>query len=57
MGGGVIEGAAFLLFIVGVCVYAVILYNELVRLRNDNDRAWANIDVLLKQRHDEIPNR
>jgi LemA protein len=34
----------------------VILYNELVRLRNDNDRAWANIDVLLKQRHDEIPN-
>ena len=56
MGGGVIEGAAFLLFIVGVCVYAVILYNELVRLRNDNDRAWANIDVLLKQRHDEIPN-
>ena len=56
MGGGVIEGAAFLLFIVGVCVYVVILYNELVRLRNDNDRAWANIDVLLKQRHDEIPN-
>jgi LemA protein len=34
----------------------VILYNGLVRLRNDNDRAWANIDVLLKQRHDEIPN-
>ena len=40
----------------GVLVYVVILYNELVRLRNDNDRAWANIDVLLKQRHDEIPN-
>jgi LemA protein len=56
MGGTVIEGAAFLLFVVGVLVYVVILYNELVRLRNDNDRAWANIDVLLKQRHDEIPN-
>jgi len=56
MNGNVIEGAAFLLFVVGVLVYAVILYNELVRLRNDNDRAWANIDVLLKQRHDEIPN-
>ena len=56
MGASVIEGAAFLLFIAGVTVYAVILYNELVRLRNDNDRAWANIDVLLKQRHDEIPN-
>jgi LemA protein len=56
MGGTVIEGTAFLLFVVGVLVYVVILYNELVRLRNDNDRAWANIDVLLKQRHDEIPN-
>src|ERR1700739_2463721 len=56
MDSNVITGAAFLLFVVGVLVYAVILYNELVRLRNDNDRAWANIDVLLKQRHDEIPN-
>ncbi len=51
-----IEAAVFLFFIVGVSVYVAILYNELVRLRNDNDRAWANIDVLLKQRHDEIPN-
>jgi LemA protein len=56
MDGSVVEGAAFLLFAVGVLVYTVILYNGLVRLRNDNDRAWANIDVLLKQRHDEIPN-
>lgn len=56
MDGNVITGAAFLLFVVGVVVYVVILFNELVRLRNDNDRAWANIDVLLKQRHDEIPN-
>jgi LemA protein len=56
MGSNVVEAAAFFLFGVGVLAYAVILYNELVRLRNDNDRAWANIDVLLKQRHDEIPN-
>ena len=56
MDGSVVEAAAFLLFAVGVLVYTVILYNGLVRLRNDNDRAWANIDVLLKQRHDEIPN-
>jgi LemA protein len=56
MDGGVIQGAALLLFAIGVLVYTVILYNELVRLRNDNDRAWANIDVQLKQRHDEIPN-
>jgi LemA protein len=51
-----VGGLAFLLFIAGVLTYTVILYNGLVRLRNDNDRAWANIDVLLKQRHDEIPN-
>jgi LemA protein len=56
MGSSVMEGAAFLLFVAGVLVYVIILYNQLVRLRNDNDRAWANIDVLLKQRRDEIPN-
>src|SRR4051794_5012419 len=37
-------------------VHAVLVYNTLVTLRNDVARAWANIDVLLKQRHDEIPN-
>jgi len=56
MDATVVQGATLLLFAVGVLVYSVMLYNELVRLRNDNDRAWANIDVLLKQRHDEIPN-
>jgi LemA protein len=56
MDAPLIQGAIFALFVVGVLVYTVMLYNELVRLRNDNDRAWANIDVLLKQRHDEIPN-
>jgi LemA protein len=56
MDATVVQGAMILLFVVGVLVYSVMLYNELVRLRNDNDRAWANIDVLLKQRHDEIPN-
>ncbi|HEX3820278.1 MAG TPA: LemA family protein [Candidatus Sulfotelmatobacter sp.] len=56
MGSSIVSGLAFFLFIAGVLIYAVILYNGLVRLRNENDRAWANIDVLLKQRHDEIPN-
>ena len=46
----ILAAVAVLLAVVGVLAYAVI------RLRNDNDRAWANIDVLLKQRHDEIPN-
>ena len=56
MDSSIITGAAFLLFFAGALVYTVILFNGLVRLRNENDRAWANIDVLLKQRHDEIPN-
>ncbi len=36
-------------------VYFVILYNSLVSLRESVREAWANIDVLLKQRHDELP--
>jgi LemA protein len=50
----ILAGLMLMLVIVGFAIYAIIIYNELVRLRNDNDRAWANIDVLLKQRHDEI---
>ncbi len=56
MGSSVITGLAFFLFVAGALIYIIILFNGLVRLRNENDRAWANIDVLLKQRHDEIPN-
>jgi LemA protein len=56
MGASLISGTVVFFIVAGILTYVVILYNELVRLRNDNDRAWANIDVLLKQRHDEIPN-
>ena len=56
MDSNIITGLALFLFVAGVLIYTVILYNGLVRLRNENDRVWANIDVLLKQRHDEIPN-
>jgi len=52
----ILAGLLVFLVVTGILVYAIIIYNELVRLRNDNDRAWANIDVLLKQRHDEVPN-
>jgi LemA protein len=46
---------AFVFFAVaGVTMYATTLYNGFVQLRVDIDKAWANIDVLLKQRHDEI---
>lgn len=35
--------------------YLVMIYNNLMTVKNDVDRAWSNIDVLLKQRHDELP--
>ena len=38
-----------------VVVWAVSLYNNLVKLRNNRENAFANIDVQLKQRHDLIP--
>jgi LemA protein len=40
--------------IVGFLAYAS--YNTVVRLAQLVDRSWANIDVALKQRHDELPN-
>jgi LemA protein len=36
-------------------VYGVGIYNGLVNLRENVKISWANIDVLLKQRHDELP--
>jgi LemA protein len=38
-----------------VALYAIVLYNGLVTLKHGVAKAWANIDVLLKQRHDELP--
>ena len=35
--------------------YGILVYNGLVQLRNNIDRDWSNIDVLLKQRFDELP--
>ncbi len=38
-----------------IVVYVIVSYNNLVNLKHSISKAWANIDVLLKQRHDEIP--
>jgi len=38
-----------------LATYAVVIYNNLVRLKHNVSRAWSNIQVLLKQRHDELP--
>jgi len=38
-----------------VVVYVITIYNALVQIKHNVSKAWANIDVLLKQRHDELP--
>jgi LemA protein len=51
--------AVFVLLLVLLAVaavtYGVQLYNGLVQVKHQVDQAWSNIDVLLKQRHDELP--
>ena len=46
---------ALLFLVIGVVLYFVSVYNGLIVVSRNIDKAWANIDVLLKQRHDEIP--
>jgi len=49
----------FLVLVLGgmavILVYGIMIYNNLVTLKHNVGKAWANIDVLLKQRHDELP--
>ena len=46
--------AALAFVVAGAVAYLSMLYNGLIALQADIDKAWANIDVLLKQRYDEI---
>ena len=52
MGSGVL---ILLMAITGLIIFVVAAYNRLVRLKHNVKAAWSNIDVLLKQRHDELP--
>lgn len=52
MGGA---GLVFLVILAVVLIYAAFTYNRLVGLKHGIAKAWSNIDVLLKQRHDELP--
>jgi LemA protein len=38
-----------------IVFYSAGIYNQLVQVKVNTEKAWANIDVLLKQRYDEIP--
>ena len=45
----------FVIVVTALASYFFGVYNELVSLRNQCDRQFANVDALLKQRHDELP--
>jgi len=51
MSGGLIA----IIIVAVVVIWVVVIYNGLVRLRNNRENAFADIDVQLKQRHDLVP--
>jgi LemA protein len=53
--GEILVTAAIAFAVIGLIGYGVSIYNGLIAMKNNIGRSWANIDVLLKQRHDELP--
>ena len=56
MGAVPIALIVIVVVLVLVVLFVIGIYNALVRLRNQVDNAWSQIDVQLKRRHDLIPN-
>lgn len=54
MTGWIVLGV-LLLLLLGLVLYVILIYNGFVQLKNNINRDWSNIDVLLKQRYDELP--
>lgn len=46
----------FIVIVAAVILWAILIYNSLVRMRNMVDEAWSGIDVQLKRRTDLVPN-
>ncbi len=44
-----------LVILIAAALYTVVIYNALVAVKHAVSQSWANIDVLLKQRNDELP--
>jgi len=53
--GDVLVTVLMLFVVAGSIGWLVTIYNGLVALKNGIRQSWSNIDVLLKQRHDELP--
>ena len=54
MTGWIVLGV-LVFILVGLVLYVITIYNGFVALKNNIERNWSNIDVLLKQRYDELP--
>ena len=48
-------GLILLIILALLAVFGVFIFNQLVQLKHNVGKAWSNIDILLKQRHDELP--
>ncbi|HXX60274.1 MAG TPA: LemA family protein [Candidatus Sulfotelmatobacter sp.] len=53
---GFVVALVLAVVILGLAFIVLSTYNEIVGLAQRLDKAWANIDVALKQRYDELPN-
>ena len=56
MTGALIFIVVILAILILLVLFVIGIYNSLVRLRNQVNNAWSQIDVQLKRRHDLIPN-
>jgi LemA protein len=54
MTGWIVLGV-MLLLLLGLVTYVIVIFNGFVALKNNISQDWSNIDVLLKQRYDELP--
>ena len=55
MNGTLLIGILLVIGLITLIAYVIAAYNMLVRLANNIDKAWSIIDIILKQRHDELP--
>ena len=53
--GTIVVVVIILIIAAGFVGYIISLYNSLIQVKNNIEKAWKNIDVLLIQRHDELP--
>ena len=56
MSAGLVIGAIAGILVIIVLIWFISTWNRLVRLEENVNKSWADIDVLLKQRYDMIPN-